>query len=134
MTPFQSCACEVERGNGWQGCAERPQAATVYYDRWGAIATDESKGAFGAAEWSNRKDRAENKAIKECIKMGGISCTIKLIYKNECVSVVTGTRLNYFQSHVSDKVAVADGLRRCQEGDSGCKVYYVGCSSARRGI
>ncbi|UZW58857.1 DUF4189 domain-containing protein [Lysobacter enzymogenes] len=124
----------MQRGNGWQGCAERPEAATVYYDRWGAIATDESNGAFGAAEWFARKDNAERKALKECRKNRGIDCAIKFTYTNECVSVITGARMNYFQSSVSDQAAISHGLRRCQEDDSDCKVFYVGCSLPRKGI
>lgn len=126
--------CDLQRGNGWQGCAEQPEAATVYYDRWGAIATDESNGAFGVAEWVARKDNAERKALKECKKNRGVDCAVKFTYKNECVSVITGSRMNYFQSSISDQAAVSHGMSRCQKEDSNCKVFYVGCSLARKGI
>lgn len=136
FAPFgnANASCDMQRGNGWQGCAEQPQAATVYYDRWGAIATDESNGAFGTAEWIARKDGAEKKALKECRKNRGIDCAIKFTYTNECVSVITGARMNYFQSSVSDQAAISHGLRRCQKDDSDCKVFYVGCSLPRKGI
>lgn len=127
-------SCEMQRGNGWQGCAERPEAATVYYDRWGAIATDEANGAFGTSEWMTRKASAESKALKQCKKNQGVNCAIKYAYRNECVSVITGTKFNYFQSNVSEEVAVAHGMKRCNEHDSGCKIFYVGCSLARKGI
>ncbi|QWP75709.1 DUF4189 domain-containing protein [Lysobacter sp. K5869] len=127
-------ACDLQRGNGWQGCAEQSGAATVYYDRWGAIATDESNGAFGVAEWVARKDSAERKALKECKKNRGVDCAIKFTYKNECVSVITGSRMNYFQSSISDQAAISHGMSRCKMDDSDCKVFYVGCSLARKGI
>lgn len=126
--------CDMQSGNGWQGCAERPEAATVYYDRWGAIATDESNGAFGTSEWVARKAAAEKKALKQCKKNQGIDCAIKYTYRNECVSVITGKKMNYFQSNVSEEVAISYGMSRCQKEDSDCKVFYVGCSLARKGI
>lgn len=125
-------ACELQKGNGWQGCLDTPERAPVHFDRWAAIATDESNGAFGSAEWFSEKKRAEKKAIKQCQKNGGVNCAIKFTYLNQCASVVSGDRLNFFQTGSSREDAIARGLSRCKAEDAGCEVFYVGCSPAHQ--
>lgn len=127
-TPCRSQACTIVRGNGWQGCAEAPEREPVWFDRWGAVATDKSTGAFGAADTVSERDRAIKKAMKQCKKNNGVNCEIRLVYRNECASMVSGKEWDFFQSDPTRDGATSIAMRRCEEKDTDCKIVYTRCS------
>ncbi|QWP75708.1 DUF4189 domain-containing protein [Lysobacter sp. K5869] len=115
-------------GNGWQGCAETPEREPVWLDRWGAVATDKSTGAFGAADTVSERDRAVKKAIKQCKKNNGMNCEIRLTYRNGCASMVSGKERGFFQGDPARDGAISIAMRRCKDKDTDCRVVYTRCS------
>lgn len=128
--PTSTFACQVVRGNGWEGCVEQPERETVWYSRWGAVATDKENGAFGASDSIADKRRAEKKALKQCRKNNGTSCEVRLLYADGCAAVVHGKEWSYFQSHKYRDTAIETALNRCRQKDSECEITYVACSQA----
>ena len=128
LMPGNSAACTMVYGNGWQGCAETPEREPVWHDRWGAVATDGSTGAFGAAYTVSGRDNAVKKAIKQCTKNKGKNCEIRLIYRNECASMVSGKEWDFFQSAPTTEDAESIAMRRCEGKDIDCNVVYTRCS------
>ncbi|MEI2429445.1 DUF4189 domain-containing protein [Lysobacter yananisis] len=128
--PAHAFACTMVYGNGWQGCVETPEREPVQFDRWGAVATDKSNGAFGAADTVSERARAIKKAIKKCKDNKGVHCEIRLIYRNECAAAVSGSGWDFFNSDPDRETAISTAVRRCEEKDTDCKVVYTRCSYA----
>lgn len=126
--PWRASACSMIYGNGWQGCAEAVERQAVWYDRWGAVATDKSNGAFGAADTVATRKKAISKAVKLCRKNKGVDCQIRLVYRNECASMVSGQHWDIFHTAASREEAISIASSRCQQKDNGCKVVYAACS------
>lgn len=118
------------RGNGWEACVDAPTREPDWHYRWGAIASDNDKGALGASDTVSTKKRAQQKAISQCKKNGGINCELKLIYSNGCASVVSGREWRYYQAGSTRDEAITDGMRRCEQEDRECKTTYIACSHA----
>lgn len=126
--PAQALACTLVQGHGWQGCVEAPERTPVWFDRWGAVATDPSNGAFGAADTVSERDRAIGKAMKRCKNDRGVRCEVRLVYRNACAAMVSGAAWDFFQSDPARDVAIATAMRKCEDKDSGCKLVYTRCS------
>lgn len=130
--PNDATACPpgsiLQKGNGWEACIEQSRPIPQWKDRWGAIATDESNGAFGSSSRETSKQRAMKAAITACRKHEGKNCKVKITYFNQCASVVMGTKSHFIQSDASMEQAIARGMTRCQNEDEECGVYYSACS------
>lgn len=124
-----------QNGPGVLGCAPTPDGGAAspapgpqWATRWGAIATDGANTAFGAASDMPRKRAAQKEALTRCKADGGASCRVDLVYYNQCAVMITGDSKYLSQGAESVRVATEVGLKRCNELDAGCRVYYSGCS------
>ena len=101
-------------------------------DSWGAIA-DDGNGQYGIVTDMPSKRRAKKAAIQECRRRGGGKCTVGITYKNQCAVVVMGsTRSNVVHARTIDKAAEI-GTAACHErNDVNCRIYWSGCSHAKR--
>jgi hypothetical protein len=107
--------------------AQEPELP-AWATRWGAIASDGSAGAFGAAEGMRSKRRAKNAAMASCKETGGQRCKVDLTYSNQCAVTVVGRKTHLSQGAATVEEATDIGLRRCREVDDDCRVYYSACS------
>lgn len=125
-----------QNGPGVLGCAPIPSGesestsgpAPKWATRWGAIATDGAKSAFGAASDMPRKRAAQKEALARCKAQGGASCKVDLVYYNQCAVTIAGDSKYLSQGAESVRIATEVGMKRCDELDAGCRVYYSGCS------
>lgn len=137
MLPVLAIACPpgsiLQKGNGWEGCTPPPPPSSSgqWADRWGAIATDPN-GGFGSAVGERSKRKATTYAVNACKNSGGTNCRVNLTYYNQCASVVIGSESYFVQSAASEELAIANGMRRCQESDKGCEPKYSDCSPAEK--
>ena len=101
-------------------------------DSWGAIA-DDGNGEYGIVTDMPSKRTAKKGAIQECRRRGGGKCTVAITYKNQCAVVVMGsTRSNVVHAITIDKAAEI-GTAACHErNDVNCRIYWSGCSNAKR--
>jgi hypothetical protein len=101
-------------------------------DSWGAIA-DDGNGEYGIVTDMPSKRSAKKAAIQECRRRGGGRCTVGITYKNQCAVVVMGsTRSNVVNAISIDKAAEI-GTTACHErNDVNCRIYWSGCSHAKR--
>lgn len=116
-------------------CGPIPTAAPaeIWASRWGAIASDGSRGVMGAVDSRSSKKQAERAAISECKSRGGVACSIQLSYYNQCVVTIQGSRTANNTRAATTEEATAIGMRTCtSQGDDDCKVYYKACSLPAR--
>lgn len=126
----QASACPpgsvLQTGNGWQGCVQN-SSPPVWVDRWGAIATDETTGAFGSSSSEASKRKAEKYALSMC-KEKGKECKVLFSYYNQCVSYVTSKNTYFIRTDSTLEQAVSNSMTRCEREDEGCRVFYSRCS------
>lgn len=128
MIPYQ--------GTSTQSCGPIPNSGTSmakpasdWLTRWGAIASDGSKGVMGAADSRTSKKQAERDAISECKSRGGVTCSIQLSYYNQCVVTIQGNRTASNTRAATIEEATSIGMQTCtSQGNSDCNVYYKACS------
>lgn len=111
-------------GGGGSGAAWRSY--------WGALARDEKDSVIGVAEYSASRRRATKLALSDCKSKGGTGCVILVTYKNQCATVVMGSRSYYVNAGAAVSDAAEDGLRNCAASDQGCRVAYSNCNLAER--
>lgn len=116
----------LQTGNGWQGCVQT-SSSPVWVDRWGAIATDETTGAFGSASSEVSKKKAEKYALSMC-KEKGKECKVLFSYYNQCVSYVTSKNTYFIRTDSTLEQAVSNSMARCEREDEDCRVFYSRCS------
>ncbi|MBJ8417726.1 DUF4189 domain-containing protein [Acinetobacter courvalinii] len=105
----------------------------VWADRWGAISADGIIGSLGIAVDMPSKSKAEKAAIAECQSKGGKNCKVDISYYNQCAAMILGDKNYNTSSAATKEKAIELGMRTCnKEGDSNCRVYYSGCSTAVR--
>ena len=97
-------------------------------DHYGAIATDEPRGAMGAATDMPSKISAENAAISDCKAKGGMNCTMQIWYINQCVALVVGGRIFNVNPGATVAQATEKGMQMCKPAANDCHVYYSACS------
>ena len=125
-------------GNGPSACgpddsqpqqSARPQRPPeIWVDHFGAIATDEPRGAMGASTYMQDRHSAENSAIADCHAEGGVNCVVQISYGNECVAlVVSGKFFNVNDGDTVDQ-ATKNGMEVCKTVANDCQVYYSACS------
>jgi hypothetical protein len=97
--------------------------------RWGAIASDASKGVMGAVDSRSSKREASRLAITECKTRGGLDCKVRFTYHNQCVVTVQGSSGATNSGAATIEEATNIGMRSCAEhGDTDCDIYYKACS------
>jgi hypothetical protein len=97
---WAQCATGVDTGGqcippdalGPQGNSNQPrnqpqQPRAVWSDRWGAIAEDFDASKVGTAVEQESKSQAEEAALSNCARHGGVNCQITLNYYNQCAAV-----------------------------------------------
>lgn len=99
---------------------------------WGAIA-DGTNGEGGISAGQISKESAENEAVKQCIRGGGVGCRPTFSYQNQCVviaSAVNNPITDTIQSAKSIGIAKQMALPKCssQNNGSACEVVYSACS------
>ncbi|MEP6898066.1 MAG: DUF4189 domain-containing protein [Rhodanobacter sp.] len=97
--------------------------------RWGSIATDSINGSLGTTVGQSSQREAEQSAMADCLKKGGVQCKIQTTYDNECAAMILGDKeFNVGTAANLDK-AVQLGIKVCTDaGDTNCHVYYSACS------
>jgi hypothetical protein len=100
-------------------------------DRWGAMAA--GKGfpvIYGIVADLPDKRAANEAALLECKRRGGVRCEVALSYHNHCAVVSTGLGSSFANSAATVEQATEDSMRRCEaaNGKGACWVYYSGCS------
>ena len=128
-----------QQGQGWQTCSPipgqiqsnnaPPPPAERWDDRWGALAADGSDRIAGSSSDQTSQDQAVAAAIADCKAYGAIGCRQSAVYRNQCIAVVSGDKLSRTYSAKTESSAVSQGMSQCNdEGQSGCHVFYSGCS------
>lgn len=123
---------------GWTGCAPIPGAqqqqqslpsGPVWADRWGAIATDASRGILGGVTGMTSERVAKQAALDDCKAKGGVTCKFDTSYVNGCTAVIASDT-NYFVGlDPSLKKTVLDGLQTCNDkGRKKRSTLYSACS------
>ncbi|WP_417473888.1 DUF4189 domain-containing protein [Luteimonas mephitis] len=101
-------------------------------DSWGAIA-DDGNGQYGIVTDMPSKRSAKKAAIQECRRRGGEECTAGITYKNQCAVVVMGsTRSNVVHALTIEKAAEIAMAACHQRNDVKCRIFWSGCSHAKR--
>ncbi|WP_409514045.1 DUF4189 domain-containing protein [Variovorax sp. DXTD-1] len=115
---------------GPDGKQRAPQATPQQWERrWGAVAIDSSKGAFGVSTDQRSKREASQIAMNGCQQQGGTNCEIEAAYDNECVAVVTGDGGHNTPTAATADQAIATGMKTCRDaGRTNCHVHYSACS------
>ena len=119
--------CAPMAGGGQQQASQQP--AERWESRWGAIATDGSKGAMGVATDKRSKREASKTAMQDCQSKGGVNCTVDIPYHDGCAAVVVGNGGYNATADATVDQAAATGMKTCRDaGRSNCRVYYSACS------
>jgi hypothetical protein len=85
------------------------------------------------AKGMDTRQEAEDKAMKECLRKGGIGCKTYLTYHNQCAAVIAGDNYAIAQGAASIARASDLGLQEChKDGTPNCTVYYTACSLPQR--
>lgn len=131
--------CAPVQGQGWQGCApidnsvqqpQRPQPPPqIWVDHWGALATDDLSGSFGAAVDMPSRSGAEGAALTDCqSKKGAPNCKVELWYTNQCAAMVMGDTGHNAKAGATSDDAIQAAMKVCNTEDAHCFVYYSACS------
>lgn len=134
--------CVPVQGQGWQGCApldngvQQPQRSQpppqMWMDHYGAIATDEPRGAMGASTDMQDRQSAEDVAMANCQAKGGVNCRVQISYGNQCVALVVGGKIFNVNSGATISQATEKGMQMCKPEANDCHVYYSACSRPQR--
>lgn len=120
---------------GWNSCAPMgsvgqppPDPGPRWATRWGAIAVDNGRSAWGYADGAFTKKRASKAAVGACKKNGGKKCKIYIAYYNQCGALASGyDRITSYRAPESGQ-AEAGAVDLCSEETEGCSVVHSGCS------
>jgi hypothetical protein len=107
-----------------------PQWAT----RWGAIATDKTKGVLGAVTGLPSKSDAQQAAMDDCRTKGGSPCKLEIAYDNECATLAVGSKGYSINTGNTADAANQLAMKTCSADgkDLDCHVYYSACSLPQR--
>ncbi len=122
---------EQEAAQQQQISPPTPQPTGEWIKTWGAIA-DGTNGQGGVAVGQLSKASAENEAMNQCVRSGGLNCKSTFTYKNQCVVVtnsISGVS-GVIQSAGSIETAKRMALQKCssQNNGSDCEIAYSACS------
>ena len=97
--------------------------------RWGAIATDNVIGSFGAVTDFVSKRQAQKAAIVQCkTNGGGKTCKSSISYYNQCAVIAWGDDSNHVQGAETIKIASDIAIQKCSTRTANCKIVYSACS------
>ena len=121
---------------GVMGCAPIPSSGgfslpegPIWESRWGAIAVDFKKGAYGSVSAKGSKRQAQREARKSCRSSGGgKDCKISLTYFNQCGVMARGDAYAVTQGAGSIDDASRIAVERCSEHTQNCRIVLSGCS------
>jgi len=131
-------------GQGWRSCAPIPGYAQQqtqvpvlpaprWASRWGAIATDASKGVVGSsAGISESVASAERAALNDCKNKGGDQCKIKVSYVNACGAMSVGDKTFNVNWGLTEEEAIDKSMATCRKDDANCITYFTTCSPPER--
>ena len=110
------------------------QASMVRWEtRWGAIATDDTKGIVGAVKNAKSKRTANKAAIQQCKSNGGgKNCEVTLSYYNQCSAIAWGDTSRGAAGRSGADSAIKAALEVCSKRTTNCKIVYTGCSLPER--
>lgn len=135
-------------GQGVGGCAPiatgdeadapSPKPTGKWETRWGAIVEDADVLATGVADTRKSKRDATSAATKECERLGGKKCKLRIAYYNQCVAMADPTvesrKRTPGQSTANAEetleLAKSKALQRFEAYGSGqdCTIVYSACS------
>lgn len=131
-----------QQGQGWKTCVPIPgandtrepaQPIVKWQSKSGAIAADGQKGVLGTAEDEPSEAEAIKKAMTSCRANGGEACKVRDSYSNGCAVMTVGTKGFAVGGGSTLKDATSNSMSKCaSDGDTGCHVYYSGCSFPSR--
>jgi hypothetical protein len=136
MVPYGAGVCGYDQGQS-QGAPQQIPAAPPpkWADKWGAIASYvpegvvNPKGILGTTTLQPSEGAAKQAALQDCQARGGLDCKIVAVYRNECAAMIVGHPEYNIADGVTTEAAVAKGMKICTDGgNSGCHLYYNGCS------
>jgi len=105
---------------------QQPQGRWV--TQWGAIATDENIGTFGAVKNFASKRSATKAALAACKTNGGSRCEIRLSYYNQCAVLSWGDAFYSVRSEATLELAGKVASEKCDGLTKNCKMVYADCS------
>ncbi len=118
---------------GYQGNAAPGRPATRWMSQWGAIATDDVTGSFGASTQMDSRAGAQQAALADCHAKKAATCKVEVTYDNGCAAMVVGDKAHNVGADVTLDKVVRLGLKICHDaGDTNCRVFYSACSMPRR--
>lgn len=103
-----------------------PRLTGGWVTNWGAIAQG-TNGLGGVAEGQLFRVTAENEAVSQCTRGGGMNCKLIFTYSNQCVALAhPGGRAT------ADSIGLAEERAKnvCNERNSAgtCRIVYSACS------
>lgn len=105
----------------------------VWATRWGAIATDDTKGIIGAVKNANNKRSANKAAVKQCkLNGGGKNCEVIFSYYNQCAAIAWGDTTYRGAGRPTLEEAKYDAMKLCSNATTGCKIVLADCSLPQR--
>ena len=100
-----------------------------WVDHWGAIATYEPNGSFGAVTNLSTQSQAEQTALAECQSKKKSTCRIEISYRNQCAALVASDKGYNTTSGTTTDEAIQKGMKICKDaGNQTCFSYYSACS------
>jgi hypothetical protein len=100
--------------------------------KWGAIATDATKGSLGATTNMTSREEAQQLAIIDCQNKGGTQCKLQIAYDNQCAVMVLGDKVFNIANADTISEATRLGMQKCDAESANCHVYYSACSMPQR--
>jgi len=133
MTPYGAGVCGYDNSQQQGAPAQHQKLPSKplpqqWEDHYGAIATDEPRGAMGASTDLPDRQSAENSAMRDCRAKGGMNCTVQISYGNQCVAMVVGGKIFNVNSGSTVIQATEKGMELCTPVANDCHVYYSACS------
>lgn len=116
---------------GYQGNMAPPPPRWMH--QWGAIATHDDDGSFGASIDMPSERSAMQAALEVCHSKHGSTCTVQITYHDQCASMVISDQRYTTGSAPTVDETVQSGMETCvKSGDHHCRVFYTACSMPRR--
>lgn len=120
---------------GWKDCApvagsneSIPDPGPQWATRWGAIAVDNAKSAWGFFDGASSKRRASKAAVESCKRNGGKTCKVYISYHNQCGALASGdNRITTYRAPESGQ-AESEALKSCSQKTENCGLIHSGCS------
>lgn len=116
---YPECAPDIQQPQQPQGRWET---------RWGAIATDETVGTFGAVKNFASKRLATKAAVAACKANAGMRCEARLSYYNQCAVLSWGDAFYSARSEATIELARKVASQKCDGLTKNCKIVYADCS------